>query len=521
MSRVNLDALIPREDFEITRNREDAPIKPNVQLRDLEPREFFFSALRKPDFQRETDDWDPQRVADLIETFLNGDLIPAIVLWRNRDLYFVIDGAHRLSALIAWVHDDYGDGDVSHKFFNRNIPAEQSKIAKRTRELVEKAFGSYQDHKKAVEQPERFSKEIQTRARQLGASLSLELQWVRGESSAKADQSFKRINQRSAIISPQEFHLLETRRQPITVASRAILRRGAGHKYWEDRRQEIETLSGEIHDMLYLPALQSPIKTPDLPVGGSPYAANALVTVHDLVSLCVPKEAKERMAVDDTDGATTVECLKFTRRAMQLLCSNHPSSMGLHPAIYFYSWTGKHQPILLLTLMSLILEYDKQKKLDDFVEVRSQFEEFLTGNRALVNQVIRKFGSKDPKDGKLRGFYQGALSALEQKTPLERLIPKLRENPIYSFLQPDEAPYPTAAGKGYSSRARTGILISEFLAKGPRCQECNSSLPVQALSVDHNDRREDGGSNSTENAGVTHPYCNTGHKERRVSQSRR
>lgn len=81
---VVLDALIPREDFEVqdatggtTRNVS------TIGVRDLEYESFFFVALRKPDFQRETNEWDEKRIISLIESFISGDLIPAIILWRN------------------------------------------------------------------------------------------------------------------------------------------------------------------------------------------------------------------------------------------------------------------------------------------------------------------------------------------------------------------------------------------------------------------------------------------------------
>ena len=53
---------------------------------------------------------------EFIKTFIEGDLIPAIILWRSPGGTFIIDGAHRLSALIAWVDNDFGDGTVSTEF---------------------------------------------------------------------------------------------------------------------------------------------------------------------------------------------------------------------------------------------------------------------------------------------------------------------------------------------------------------------------------------------------------------------
>lgn len=163
-TQVNLDALIPREDFHVLVSGEQVPRKPSVQINDLELNAFFYGALRKPDFQRETAEWDAKRVVGIIRSFINGELIPAVILWQNRELLFVIDGSHRLSALIAWVHDDYGDGPRSQEFFNHTIPDEQLKVAQRTRQMVEQEFGSYQNHREAISDPSAYGPDIVARA---------------------------------------------------------------------------------------------------------------------------------------------------------------------------------------------------------------------------------------------------------------------------------------------------------------------------------------------------------------------
>ena len=65
---TNLDALIPREDFEVQSVADPSnPVKiERVSIRDLEPG-FFYNALRKPDFQRETANWSPAKVVDLVK----------------------------------------------------------------------------------------------------------------------------------------------------------------------------------------------------------------------------------------------------------------------------------------------------------------------------------------------------------------------------------------------------------------------------------------------------------------------
>ena len=157
-SGVNLDALIKREDYTVISAEDnysgngDNPTR--VLISELETNSMWSRLLRKPIFQRETANWDSIRVAELIESFANGDLIPAIILWQAKGgNVFVIDGAHRLSALIAWIGDDYGDGERSLDFFQNRIPLEQSKTAEKTRKLIKSLVGSYRELKATMDYP--------------------------------------------------------------------------------------------------------------------------------------------------------------------------------------------------------------------------------------------------------------------------------------------------------------------------------------------------------------------------------
>lgn len=68
----------------------------------------------------------------MIESFVNDELVPAIILWRNQGGYiFVIDGAHRLSSLGAWINDDYGDGPISISFMGIIYRMNKEKLRKR------------------------------------------------------------------------------------------------------------------------------------------------------------------------------------------------------------------------------------------------------------------------------------------------------------------------------------------------------------------------------------------------------
>lgn len=132
---VNLDAMITREDFD----SEEGPAagergKTEASKTDLTKGESFYITLRKPDFQRETAAWSPEAVCSFLESFVDGDLIPSVICWQSASrLTFVIDGAHRLSVVMAWMQDDYGAGGQSKEFYSNNIPPEQRKIDEETR----------------------------------------------------------------------------------------------------------------------------------------------------------------------------------------------------------------------------------------------------------------------------------------------------------------------------------------------------------------------------------------------------
>ena len=85
MAKIYLDALIQRDDFEAI--SDDSMIqqlnRSTVNISDLTMDSFFYPIIRKPDFQRETNEWDAQTVADFVESFIKGDLIPAIIFWKS------------------------------------------------------------------------------------------------------------------------------------------------------------------------------------------------------------------------------------------------------------------------------------------------------------------------------------------------------------------------------------------------------------------------------------------------------
>lgn len=157
-------------------------------------------------------------------------MIPSIILWRNQGGYiFVIDGAHRLSSLGAWINDDYGDGEISRQYYGNVISQEQLETAQKTRELINNRIGSFNEIFSITRNPS-VSTDEKRIAKNLGA-LAIQLQWVEGNAD-KAEDSFLKINQCATKISDAELELIKNRDKAYALAARAIVRAGQGYQYW-------------------------------------------------------------------------------------------------------------------------------------------------------------------------------------------------------------------------------------------------------------------------------------------------
>lgn len=514
MAKVNLDALISREDFEVEDNINSGKKKETISIEDLKMDSFFFSNIRKPDFQRETNEWDSQKISELIKSFVEGDLIPAIILWRSAGGYlFVIDGSHRLSALSAWVSNDYGDGNVSKLFYDGIIPDEQLKIAQDTRLIVDKIIGSYDDFKLALTNPNKVRPEIVKFSKNL-AALAIQLQWVEGDA-AKAENSFFKINQQAAPIDKTELKLLESRKKPNSIAARAIIRSGKGHKYWslfdKEIQLEIQGLAAEINEILFSPKLETPIKTLDLPVGGKIYSSQTLPLILDFVNIV--NDMNNKSILDDETGKETLEILKAVRRISRLLNSNHSSSLGLHPAIYFYSQEGRYKSASFFATVNFIMQLDKHKKINDFIDIRECFEQFLLEYDYLIEQIYRKYRTVQKSYPHIAEFFLKITQAFKANKRIDESIQEIINSSVFNYLTLQSiVKQNDTTSKDFNTHKKSKIFIKEALQGVPRCKICGGLIHKNSISIDHIQRRQDGGLAIFENGQLTHPYCNTGYK---------
>ena len=525
---VNLDGLIPREDFIAPVDSNASPGaagKEAASATDLKRGESFFETLRKPDFQRETAAWTPTTVCDFIDSFVSNDLIPSVICWQSpARLSFIIDGAHRLSAIIAWIEDDYGAGGRSVQFYGK-IPAEQERVHNKTRELVNKRIGSYVQWRTETSTPGSFS-ELTSRVRGL-AHAKVPLLWVPGSDATKAEKAFFTINQSAVEIDATELKILNARSKPNAVAARTIVRNATGTRYWEsfspEGQQAVVQTGKAIYAALYSPPLQTPPRTEELPVAGHGYGSQTLPLIFDLVNIA------NGLAIEDAsrnkkkylvpqghatpEEAPTVAAIKATDGLVRRLTTTHASSLGLHPAVYFYAANFRHQPTAVLAVAQFIKDLEVADEYLRFTRHRAAFEAFLITHKMFINQLTLRHGSMAKGFLPIRDYYRRVFESIEAEQSEAQIEEALSADTKYQTLV-KERPSPSRQPKAFSRDAKNVKLMNDILATAFVCKLCGARIDKKSMHLDHVVEKEAGGPADIENSQWLHPYCDSTAKGR-------
>ncbi|MFO0799243.1 MAG: HNH endonuclease signature motif containing protein [Gemmataceae bacterium] len=303
-----------------------------------------------------------------------------------------------------------------------------------------------------------------------------------------------------------------------------------------EHQEEIEGTATQIYETLFKPPLKTPIKTLDIPPGGRGYGTLALPLVYDLVNLANDQKVKDatrqkillRRAGDkandpdaDTDGSKTVTFLKNTRKVAWRISGTHPSSLGLHPAVYFFSPSGRFQPTSFLAVVSLIRDMDKTEGYSAFTDVRRQFEEFLIGHKGYVNAVTNRYGSGVKGFERLKQLYQYVIDHLVGGRSGEQIEDSIKTHSQFAFAaRYDLKDEYVRQSSEFDTYTKSTIFIREAMKTPVRCAECGGLIHVNSMTIDHTVRKQDGGHGTADNGQLMHPYCNSTYKEQRVQRER-
>lgn len=500
---VNLDALIPRDDVETKKPKASKGV---IQVTELALGKHFYGLLRKPLFQRETNDWGVDNVVSLVRSFRNGHLIPAVILWSADGSTFVIDGAHRLSVFVAWVNDDYGDGTLSQAFFKHQIPKSQRDAAKRCREQIRSEGLEYAQLQKLTLLPNRTPDQL---AWSTNIAQPIETQWVVGDSDV-ALQSFLDINQRSVEIDPTERYMIVERKAPTIVAARALVNAGRGHAYWgafdEKYVTDIEKYAKCIYDAIFEPENAEPHTHTELQPAGMAQTSNGLRMALELVSIVTGVKMGTNNMTADTDGSDTSRVLAKVWGVVKYVAGNEHASLSLHPAVYFWGTTGNHRPSMFLAVVSFVKELVEKDELLKFTLHRAKLEEILIGKGNLSQQILSRYGGWKRSLEPIKSLLREILDGLHAGKSEVEILASIAASPFDSSKD----------GSAKSDRwkeTRSAARIKASLDSAQRCAICKARLVLAHASDDHIKRRADGGHSGKENAQLTHHYCNHGFKE--------
>jgi len=513
--------MIPREDFALLTTEPAASHEQisSISVRDFQPSIGLIGpSLRKPDFQRETNHWDPGQVVSLLECFANGDLIPSVILWRSPTVLFVIDGGHRLSVLRAWIEDDYGDGPVSRNFFGNAISREQLKAAEQTRSLIAKAVGSWKHLQASVDN--KNLTETERRKINTVGSRAIPVQWVHGNAE-KAEASFFKINTKGTPLDDIEELLLQNRKKPIAIASRAVIRAGMGHRYWsgfkDETGTEVQRIAKSIHQTLFEPEVDTPVKTLELPLGGSTGVRSALQVLIDFILAATrgqdgsPKSLADQS--DDDTGDATIQVLNDALALASRITGNDRGSLGLHPAIYFYGPTGRHVGPMFLGLATLIgrkLTNNDKGFFANFTRVRGKLEALLIDHKDLIGTIMQRTISRYRSETYAR-LIEGLINDLLQGNQISD-ADFVKHAGLTGKIITGTA---ELGGERFSDETKSAVFIRTALQSAMKCPICSGYLdPQKSVSYDHIEERASGGKGTLQNCQLTHPYCNQAVKNR-------
>jgi hypothetical protein len=514
--KVDLDAMIPRADFAVAEEPYVVDLIKDFPITNLSEDSPVLKLLRKPDFQRETNHWTPTQMVSLIASFLDGEVIPSLILWKAPRYIFVIDGSHRLSALRAWILDDYGDGAKSLAFYGGEISQRQKDVAKSTRKLVEQKIGRYSTFRSQVDTA--GADEAIRRRGQVLFTRALQLQWVQGDASV-AETSFFKINSQGTPLDETETLLIQNRRKPIAIGARAILRAGSGHKYWSKFSakcvSEVESVTQDFHDKIFKPEADEPLKTLELPLGGSVSPVDALSLLVEFLAIAGTRD-KDGKAIEkydnDDSGDETVQVLKNALQVLNRVAGNNPSSLGLHPAVYFYNEKGKYSRFLFLGMTAVIqdkLRNNNAAFFKDFTISRKLLEQFLIDNKSLIGIILQNL-SRGQRVSKMRDLFEFLIAnfKVNKGITVEDAIGHLGlRGRILDVNVIQTASHITDDTKSM-------VYVSQAIKNALRCPVCGGLLdPSKSVSYDHIEPKRKGGTGDRTNVQIAHPYCNTGYKE--------
>lgn len=566
--KVYLDHHILRENLRYRRAEEafkEQPLSlhPTIRLSDLLRDDEHAQTLRKPDFQRSTWAWTPEDCVSLLDSLINGQVIPSIIMWRSPEngLRYILDGGHRISVVIAWLRDDWGY-EQAEKLDNPQQVSSVKKAARDVRELVYREIGSIKDFEAAGFEIERLvrlglSPKSEMKDTQNGKAFErgmfynqlrtgdvyFNVLWVRGDYKT-AEQSFLKINKSGRQLTEWETKLIENRDSSFARIVMSLSSIDNATHYWPVETNELndldsrnsveEILSGAsyLNSILFSPTYRRPVNTLEVPllhatIDKKPYYLAELLTVikgfrgqEAETEQLLRADRSEDPRIIVQNGLRLIEEAKYT---FSHIIGNPDSrqdanqSLELIPLLYFYKSDGQYIRSLLYGFIYWLIqgtEKDLMLKKEIFSVYRGQFEKiFLTDKDELVHNIGRNVGSGSEVTIRTAKYFHSLLDLIMKHRGDIETDEFFGDYGVLSgeFFKSGKSSNTVLAVKGrlFTTKQKSTSLIDTLLNVSPVCEVCGGKLNAsRRVQHDHVKRVRDGGITEASNQRILHPFCN-------------
>ncbi|MGB8648636.1 MAG: HNH endonuclease signature motif containing protein [Anaerolineae bacterium] len=555
--RVHLDHIIKKQSLRyvgkddgvpaFNRSKDDPPNP--LRYKDLEDHDGIVPWLRKPDFQRETSAWTPEKCVDLLESVVRRWVIPGLIMWRNdeTDLVYVLDGAHRISVLLAWMLDDWGDRAPAGYYERNKRAGEIERAAITVRELVKRQIGDYASYKEAYQkylkaqddgdvsslrEDERtkgsFYRDIRSGAK------GFHVQWEFGDYNV-AEASFLRINRTGQQLNTFETTLIENRNSTLARAVMSVANGGSGH-FWPElsspvsksQLQTLNEMATGLHRKLFVPSLEGTIQSLAVPFMVAPgyFQKHAL-----LMELFPVFQGKSGQPDDITDileednnasgDAILANGMTLMYKAVDAMSQltgedNDSRTLNLVPLFYFYSNIGRYVRSALYGFISWLnqgSEEEVRTRKIIFSAHRERFEQVLFRHN-IAGIIPDRIGSGPRATFGTADFYERLLRLLNSNSHATGDPSFEKElGDILAKLAVPRSEKRVSESRVATKTQKNAVVIKKLFENSARCHICGGILNMSEVQYDHKKEWHLGGESHPDNFEPTHPFCNNMREE--------
>jgi hypothetical protein len=559
---INRDSLLYRRTVSPpsqAENRLSQP--PYLTIPDLYGNKSKARLLKKPDFQRATWAWSPEECVELLESVLSERVVPSVIMWLSPDNFqYVLDGGHRISVLLAWIKDDWGDKLSEDAYRDATVQDNIRKAAQRVRELLrQKQIGLFEEYITAEQMyvdsaekgqiPEQAMDSTSLNYAKLvrrwaAVNIGFPILWVSGDYE-KAEESFLKINKTGRSLSDWETKLVENRSSSFARAVMSIAQISDVEHCWpvhetevandpmlKSKADQILQKVEELHKLLFEPPYKRPVTDLKQPLMATPYTRPEMKPWYlaELLTITEGKkgqkpetEALIRKDRGDTVSHIIVNGLRLIDDAIDVIGNIYgpsPRSLGLMPLVYFYNKQGDYIRSLLYGMIYWLNHGSETRDVMNrkllFTVHRRTFEEVLIQNKEfIISRIARRIGSGPEVTYPTARYYHGLLTLLikhndqidspEFQSAHKQLIATLGK-PGLTDIEQEEI---VSQSRTFRDAMRSEVQVKDLLGMFKTCEICGGRYyPGLFTQVDHKTLHSKGGKTAVSNARITHPFCN-------------